>query len=116
MRGGKITVPSAFCLSKADLLLAKGTFYFHEEIDNDFLTLKDILKDIEYASQEMIEYLQDFDRRLMNQIRGKFQQYAFFPMAALGKNPSGDLIDGGPQPRGVLHPLVWLLNQIKFIG
>lgn len=114
---GKVTIPIAFCLSKTDLLDKIATFYTPEELDTDLLTLQDIRYDLDYTSREMREYIQDADPRLFSQITGNFVRPGFFPVAPLGKNPNeaSDDISNGPEPRGLLHPLLWLLLQLKFI-
>lgn len=114
---GKVAIPVAFCLSKTDLLDKIATFYTPEELDSDLLTLRDIQYDLDYTSREMREYIQDVDPRLFSQITGNFVRSGFFPVAPLGKNPNeaSDDISNGPEPRGLLHPLLWLLLQLKFI-
>jgi len=112
---GKINIPVVFCLSKSDLLDSIATFYAPEEIDSDLLTVGEIIEDVQYTSEELEEYLQEYDSRLLNQIKSKFTRYAFFPVSPLGRQPDATKLKGHPEPRGVLHPLIWLLHQLKFM-
>ena len=113
--GGKISIPVAFCLSKADLLSSFTSVYIPDEIDNAMLDKKGVFDEIRLTSEDVSTLLEEKHPSLLNNIEGLFQKYNFFPVAPIGKNPSSEVIDGAPEPKGVLYPLVWILDQLKFI-
>lgn len=114
-RHEKINIPIAFCISKSDLLDSISTFYTPDDINSDLLSIKDIKEEILYTSKEMEDYLMEYDKKFVIKIKSKFNKYAFFPVSPIGKLPEGESIPGGPEPRGVLHPLFWLLTELKFM-
>ena len=111
----KINIPIAFCISKSDLLDSIATFYTPDDINSDLLSIKDINEEILYTSKEMEDYLMEYDKKFVIKIKSKFNKYALFPVSPIGKLPEGESIPGGPEPRGVLHPLFWLLTELKFM-
>ena len=71
------------------------------------------------VSEDLYEFLQDVDSRLLNMIEKCFKNYRVFPVSALGKSPSmqsnEQKILGGVEPKGVLQPFLWILIQTKFV-
>lgn len=111
----KISIPTAFCISKIDLLDPIANIYMPEEVDNDLLDAEDILIETEQTSDDLFDFLNEKDARLVQIIQQHFREFRFFPVAPIGKIPKGDSIPDGLASRGIIHPLVWILQQIKFV-
>lgn len=115
-----IKTPSAFCLSRADLLENITNLYAPPDFEPDLIDVEDILEETDLVAQDLRELLEDVDLNLINNMDKRFSNYSIFPVSALGQMPSSDAmgqrIPGGINPRGVLQPIIWLLRETKFIS
>lgn len=112
---GKVNAPVSFCLSKVDLLDQLMSIYIPEDIDHELMASKEIFEEIEFTSRDLHEFLLEKDTRLVNNIENHFERFEFFPVAPIGKIPQGHSIRNGIEPKGVLHPLIWVLHKINFV-
>lgn len=112
---GKVQMPVAFCISKVDLLEPIMNVYIPEEVGSEMLNAGEVFEEIQYTSEDLFEFLQEHDPSLVNGIESQFEEYGFFPVAPMGKTPIGHTIKDGIEPKGILHPLLWILKKIKFV-
>ena len=106
----KIKTPIAVCFSKFDTVLPL--------IDNSFQILHKAnhngvfdQADCDAIQAEMEALLTDWDHTgLLNLIKVRYQQYAFFGVSALGGAPMGNHF-GPVQPFRVEDPFLWLLHS-----
>ncbi|PWV45826.1 hypothetical protein [Chitinophaga sp. S165] len=115
----KIKAHTAFCLSRADLIAEIVNLYIPPDFDPDMESIQDILSEVDLVSTDLRELLEETDKKLLNIMDKQYQNYRLFPVSPLGKMPRRDGMDlrvpGGVDPKGVLQPLIWLLQQTKFI-
>lgn len=112
---GKVNAPVSFCLSKVDLLDQLMSIYIPEDIDHELMASREIFEEIEFTSKDLHEFLLEKDTRLVNNIENHFERFEFFPVAPIGKIPQGHSIREGIEPKGVLHPLIWVLHKVNFV-
>ncbi len=115
----KIKAHTAFCLSRADMIEEIANLYIPPDFDPDVEDVQDILSEVDMVSADLRELLEETDKKLLNIMDKQYRNYRLFPVSPLGKMPSKDGMDlrvpGGVDPKGVLQPFIWLLQQTKFI-
>lgn len=115
----KISVPTVFCLSRADLLEDITHLYIPQDAETSFTEVEDIVEEMNLVASDLRELLEETDLRLLNLLDKSFKNYKLFPVSPLGKSPtyqaSRYIIEGAVEPKGVLQPFIWILNQTNFI-
>jgi ABC-type dipeptide/oligopeptide/nickel transport system ATPase component len=115
----KIKTPTAFCLSRADLLEDIANLYLPPDFEPDMTEIEDILEEMKLVREDMRELLEETDLNLLNIMDKRFKNLGLFPVSPLGKAPSSDgigqRVEGGVDPKGVLQPIIWILHETKFI-
>lgn len=132
--GKKIKSPIAFCLSKYDIV--SGKLSFHNPADEDLLTTalmkkgKIDLEIIKHNSIDIANFIKEKQGGLYNSINDKFSNNEFFGVVSAAeddtyfnpKSVTDTRIKLEPRKgemkivsKGVLLPLFWILNQLKFI-
>lgn len=110
----KIAIPSAFVLSKSDVLLgddglAEATRTAHEHkrgFDHE---------DQQNVSKDVREFIGAHHGQLLS-LSDEFLDHAFFAVSALGKPPEREgRIPGGPAPFRVEDPLLWILWRLGYV-
>lgn len=115
----KIQVPTAFCLSRADLLEGVANVTLSPDFEADLSDTRDIMDEAKSASEDLMELLEETDINLLHIMKARFNRYNVFPVSPLGKQPVesalGSEIHGGIDPKGILMPIIWMLKEINFI-
>jgi len=115
----RIKIPTAFCLSRADLLNEVSNLYIPYDFDPDLLEMEEIIDEMHLVFDEIKDLFEESDQRLINLMDKYFSNYSLFPVSPLGKIPSNSagrqIISGGIEPRGILQPFLWILKETKFI-
>lgn len=115
----KINIPTAFCLSRADLLEDIANISLSSDFESDLSDPKDIIDEVQAASEELIDLLEDSDINLVNVMKTRFSNFNIFPVSPLGGQPVesalGQEIHGGVDPKGLLYPIIWILKETNFI-
>jgi hypothetical protein len=114
-KSGKLKIPVAFCISKADLLEPIASVYIPDEIDNETMEFRDIMEEMNFTSEDIKDFLEEVYPQILNNVEGLFQKHHFFPVAPIGFSPDGEGISDTPQPKGIIYPLLWILQKLKFI-
>jgi hypothetical protein len=112
--GGKIKVPTAFVLSKSDML---GNC-----VDSTSPILKDShhpggfdFEDCALLSDEVMSYVDQWGASQLLQSAERFRYSSFFAVSALGGLPDMRLGIRDLKPRRIADPLLWLLWQLDYI-
>ncbi|TVL99007.1 MAG: hypothetical protein CV087_19690 [Candidatus Brocadia sp. WS118] len=115
----QISVPTVFCLSRADLLEDVTSLYIPQDVDTNLAEVEDVMEEMELVASDLHELLEETDMRLLNLMAKSFNKYKLFPVSPLGKAPTGQAgrqtIIGGIEPKGILQPFIWLLLEFNFI-
>lgn len=114
-----IKQPTAFCISRADLIEDVSSLYIPSDFEVEFKEVEDILEEMELVADDLYELLEETDKRLLLMIDRSFGKYRLFPVSPLGKTPIGQsggaILLGGVDPKGVLQPFIWILKEMNFI-
>jgi len=125
----KVPIPTAFCISKYDFIAGRGTVYgFNNFIytDKEFFIsespedgwISHIINNVEDDSKNVHDFLNENDIRLYKEITSKFSTYKIMGVAAACAEDRNinkvKLIRGEPVTKNLLHPLIWVLNELKF--
>lgn len=111
----KITTPTAVVLTKADMLrriLPPGSTLLRDTNHAGGFNQKVCSR----KSDEIVRFLNENNAGdLVANVRTQFQNYSFFGVSALGVLPENEQIPGQIRPINVVDPLLWILNQLKYI-
>ena len=121
--------PLAVCVSKMDsikyflnnnmnLINYISTDYEGELVEGSSWENKKIfnMRRHMYNNREMGNFIAMQDRPLMNELNTGFSNYRFFGFTALNCNVVDNKPVGPIQPHRIEEPILWMLNQIGFIG
>jgi hypothetical protein len=115
----RISIPTVFCLSRADLLEDVASLYIPYDMDTNLAEVEDVMEEMELVASDLRELLEETDLRLLNLIDKSFKNHKLFPVSPLGKTPTEQAgrqtILGGIEPKGILQPFIWLLLEFNFI-
>lgn len=113
--GQKIKVPTAFALSKSDMLadfVYKGAYVGRDSNHQGGFDVEANRR----ASQEVMGYLEKWDsEELVNKVNTLYGNYSFFTLSALGEMPDEKLRLRNLTPLRVADPLLWILYQRGYI-
>ena len=113
----KIQTPTALVLTKADMLRSimprESQSIFHETNHHGGFNRKAC----ERKSEQILHFLEengagDLTANMLTQ----FQNCAFFGVSALGTLPEGESIPKQIRSINVVDPLLWILNQLKYLN
>lgn len=125
----RVSRPTAFCISKYDLLAGLGGVHYFENIrytdDEQFLAsnptgnwIVSILEEIKDGSKRIHDFLQENEAVLFQEIDLHFSNYKIIGVAAAIAEDSDiskvKLKNLKPVTKNLLHPLIWVLNELKF--
>jgi hypothetical protein len=114
-----IGTPTAFCLSRADILEDIANLYLPPDFEPDVPDTDIILEEMQLVTEDLQELIEETDPTLLNIMKKRFRKVGIFPVSPLGKMPvndaSGPRIEGGVNPKGLLQPIIWILKETKFI-
>jgi GTPase SAR1 family protein len=117
----RTSIPTAFVLTKSDLLHAlkdeDGEYFrqnsnvFRNVSHQDYLNLDEF----ENINGEIRRFLEKVDLPFVNALDVYFKDTSFFAISALGSNPVNQQINGIISPIRVDEPFIWLLYKLGFI-
>ncbi len=114
-----ITVPTVFCLSRADLLEEVSSLFIPPDFDPGLAEMEDILEEMDLVAADLHDLLDETDKRILNLMDKYFENYNLFPVSPLGTTPTSQagrqMITGGINPKGILQPFIWILLETNFI-
>lgn len=124
-----INIPTAFCISKYDLLAGTGGVYgFNNLIYSDdqlFVSntpnngwINFIKEKIDEESKVMYDFLSENETKLFYEISSHFSRYKMLGVAAaLADDKQIEKVKlryGKPVTKNLLYPLIWVLDELKF--
>jgi signal recognition particle receptor subunit beta len=127
----KVSIPTAFCLSKYDLIAGIGNtngFMNFEYTDvQEFLGqtpsngwIAHIDSQIKKNSKQIHDFLQVNEASIYQDINLHFSTYKIMGIAAAIAEDSDyksiKLEDGKPLTKNLLYPLIWVLNELRFFN
>ncbi len=111
----KIETPTAVVLTKIDML--RRIFPAGSTLLRDTSHAGGFNRSVcERKSNEIIDFLNaNGSGDLIANVRTQFKNYSFFGVSALGVLPENDQIPAQIRPINVVDPLLWILNQLKYL-
>lgn len=114
-----VNKPLAMCLSKTDVLDRVGLGFFAPDSDIDATVYRakgHLLREIRQQSDDVEEFLEEYAPEILGKTKFHFPKNMLFPVSPLGETEiKGMGLEGEPQPQGVLQPIFWILNQLKYM-
>lgn len=125
----KVHKPTAFCISKYDLLGGLGSAHFFENIhyfDNELFAgdnpsgnwINSILDEIKESSKRIHDYLHENEAVVYQEIDTNFSNYKIMGVAAaIAEESDVDRVkieNRRPVTKNLFHPLIWVLHELKF--
>jgi hypothetical protein len=114
MNNGKISRPTAFALSKSDVIEDLYNLNLPRDKGGEFDDLEEALQEIEDLSSEMTDIFEEVDNRLLLKIKDSFSDFKIIPFSAIGDNPDKAKIKG-INPKGLLLPFIYVLKRMDVI-
>lgn len=114
----RLNIPIAFCFSRADEIEDISNLYLPEDYEEEYIDLQDLKTEVTFSSEDLYEFLQDTDPRLVNIISQNFSNFQLFPVSPMGSRLTSDADSAkylGFNPKGVLNPMLWILSELKFL-
>jgi len=117
----KIKIPTAFVLSKSDVLepkegrppLVGGDSLLFEDVPH---VRKYDLRDFEMVHEEVKALLDDWGEGELLSTAQRFKPHGFFAISALGCNPDKKTLKiPSINPRRCCDPILWLLTQLGYL-
>jgi hypothetical protein len=119
--GQPIKLPVAFGISRADEIEEIANIYLSEDNEEEYFDINDMKSDLVFSSEDLMDFLDDEDPRLVANIRQNYSNFKFFPVSSMGNRPKdegttySEKTYSAYEPKGVLNPILWLLSELKFI-